>query len=316
MPRRLQFRARLVHALLVRWSDKVIMKILLAVDPPGESDATVAEVATRPWPANTNIEVLSVVEPSHVWDVPSLIEGLEEAARGTAESAAEQLRSAGFAATASVLVGDAEAAIVDHARETSADLIIVGSRGSRGLTRFLLGSVASAVARFAPCSVEIVRAAESSKPPHAAMKILLATDGSDCSQLAARSIAQRPWPAGTSIRALSVAELSVPLLEMPYFLPHTMEKLRGEAMQRAEEAEMAAEEILANAGLEESGTVAVPTGTPKEVILQNAEEWGADLIVCGSHGRRGLKRFLLGSVSAAVATHAKCSVEIIRRLAA
>ena len=162
--------------------------------------------------------------------------------------------------------------------------------------------------------MEIVRAAQAGQPPHAAMKIMLATDGSEFSQLAARSIAERPWPEGTSIRALSVAELSLPLLEMPYFLPHTMEKLRGEAMQRAEQAEMAAEEILAEAGLEESGTVAVPTGTPKEVILQNAEEWGADLIVCGSHGRRGLSRFLLGSVSSAVATHAKCSVEIIRRL--
>jgi nucleotide-binding universal stress UspA family protein len=289
------------------------MKILLAVDPPGESDAPIAEVATRPWPSNSSIEVLSVVEPSHVWDVPSLIEGLEEAARDTAEEAAERLRSAGLNATANMLVGDAEASIVDRARETGVDLIVVGSRGSRGLTRFLLGGVAAAVARFAPCSVEIVRAAESSKPPHGAMKILLATDGSEYSQLAARSIAERPWPEGTSIRALSVAELSLPLLEMPYFLPHTMEKLRGEAMQRAEEAEMAAEETLANAGLEESGTVAVPTGTPKEVILENAEEWGADLIVCGSHGRRGLSRFLLGSVSAAVATHAKCSVEIIRR---
>ena len=287
------------------------MKILLAVDPPGDSDAAVAEVASRPWPPDTNIEVLSVVEPSLVWDVPSLIEGLEEAARGTAESAADQLRAAGCRATAQVSVGDAKAVIVDRARESAADLVVVGSRGGREMTRFLLGSVAAGVARFAPCSVEIVRAKEAQKP-HAAMKILLATDGSPCSQAAARSIAARPWPAGTSVRALSVAELSVPLLEMPYFLPHTMEKLRGEAMQRAEQSEMAAEEILADAGLEESGTVAVPTGTPKEVILQQAEEWGANLIVCGSHGRRGLNRFLLGSVSGAVATHAKCSVEIIR----
>jgi nucleotide-binding universal stress UspA family protein len=59
----------------------------------------------------------------------------------------------------------------------------------------------------------------------------------------------------------------------------------------------------------------VPAATPKELILQDADEWGADLIVCGSHGRRGLSRFLLGSVSEAIATHAKCSVEIIRQVA-
>ena len=288
------------------------MKILLAVDPAGETDAAVAEVATRPWPSNTSVEVLSVVEPSHVWDVPSLIEGLEEAARGTAEAAADQLQSAGLKATACVLTGDAAAMIVDRVREMNPDLVVVGSRGKRGL-RFMLGSVAAGVARFAPCSAEIVRAVNDGASKHPPMKILLATDGSESSQLAARSIAGRPWPAGSSIRALSVAELSLHLYEVPYFNPQTMEKLRGEAMQSAEEAEMAAEEILANAGLEESGTVAVPTGTPKEVILQSAEEWGADLIVCGSHGRRGLSRFLLGSVSSAVATHAKCSVEIIRR---
>jgi nucleotide-binding universal stress UspA family protein len=92
-----------------------------------------------------------------------------------------------------------------------------------------------------------------------------------------------------------------------------MDKLRGDAMKRAEDAETGAEEVLANANLAESGTVAASAAAPKEIILQNAEEWGADLIVCGSHGRRGLSRFLLGSVSEAVASHAKCSVEIIRQ---
>jgi nucleotide-binding universal stress UspA family protein len=103
---------------------------------------------------------------------------------------------------------------------------------------------------------------------------------------------------------------------MPYFRGSAMESLRGDAMQKAENAEMAAEGILADAGLTVSGTVAVPAATPKELVLQDAEEWGANLIVCGSHGRRGLSRFLLGSVSEAIATHAKCSVEIIRNVVA
>jgi nucleotide-binding universal stress UspA family protein len=175
-----------------------------------------------------------------------------------------------------------------------------------------LGSVAAAVARFAPCSVEIVRVAPADEPRRTAMKILLATDGSEYSQLAARSIAERPWPAGTELRVFSVAELSVRLLQMPYFSSSAMEKLRADAMQRAENAEAAAEEILAATGLAVSGTVAVPADTPKELILQDSGEWGADMVVCGSHGRRGLGRFLLGSVSEAIASHAKCSVEIIR----
>ena len=48
------------------------------------------------------------------------------------------------------------------------------------------------------------------------------------------------------------------------------------------------------------------------MILDVAEEWGADLIVVGSHGYRALKRFLLGSVSHSVVSHAKCSVEVVR----
>ena len=52
--------------------------------------------------------------------------------------------------------------------------------------------------------------------------------------------------------------------------------------------------------------------SPKEIILQEAAEWPADLIVLGSHGNSGLTRFLLGSTSEAVATHAPCSVEVIR----
>jgi nucleotide-binding universal stress UspA family protein len=58
---------------------------------------------------------------------------------------------------------------------------------------------------------------------------------------------------------------------------------------------------------------AMPAGEPRGVILDTAKTWGADLIVLGSHGRRGLDRLLLCSVSEAVAIHARCSVEVIRK---
>lgn len=59
-------------------------------------------------------------------------------------------------------------------------------------------------------------------------------------------------------------------------------------------------------------TTKVLSGSPKRVILEEAEAFGADLIVVGSHGYGMFERFLLGSVSQAVALHAKCSVEIVR----
>jgi nucleotide-binding universal stress UspA family protein len=76
------------------------------------------------------------------------------------------------------------------------------------------------------------------------------------------------------------------------------------------EAVSSAERVLASAGLEATG--AVFSGSPKQIILEEAQKWAADLIVVGSHGRRGFKRFLLGSVSEAVAMNAHCSVVVVR----
>ena len=61
-----------------------------------------------------------------------------------------------------------------------------------------------------------------------------------------------------------------------------------------------------------SESISVLVESPKKIILDEAGQWGADLIFAGSHGRRGLDRFLLGSVSEAVALHAPCSVEVVR----
>ncbi len=94
-----------------------------------------------------------------------------------------------------------------------------------------------------------------------------------------------------------------------------MESLRAKAMKRAQDAIMSAGQVISDAGLKTSESVSVLVATPKEVILDEANQWGADLIVLGSHGHRGITRFLLGSVSEAVATHARCSVDVIRKRA-
>ena len=121
----------------------------------------------------------------------------------------------------------------------------------------------------------------------------------------------RPWPSGVEVRVLSVVELSVPLLQPPYSSP-LMETLRADAMQRAQNAIRAAEQIVAGTGSSVSSAVSVLLDSPKVIIPDDARQWGADLIVVGSHGHRGINRFLLGSVSEAVAMHADCSVEVIR----
>ena len=84
----------------------------------------------------------------------------------------------------------------------------------------------------------------------------------------------------------------------------------AEQRREAEELVARAAQRLRDAGFQV--TRAIEEGNPKVVIIDSAAEWAADLIILGSHGRKGLDRFLIGSVSEAVARQARCSVQIIR----
>ncbi|MBZ5633057.1 MAG: universal stress protein [Acidobacteriia bacterium] len=294
------------------------MKVLVAVDHSEASQAVLKEVAARPWPPKSCVEVLNVVEPAHLWTVSQTAEEAVRRSSDLVHRAAEELRAWDMEAGGVSLKGDAKRVILDRAKETKADFVFVGSQGVSALTHFFLGNVASAVVRHAPCSVEIVRAHDSKMPgkPPGVHKILLATDGSEFAERAARSIAERPWPAGTEVGVLSVVELVMgsaqALFEPPYVDSEQLEIVRGEAMKRAQNAVAAAVEILSKTFPKVSESVSVLLSGPKTVIIEGADQSHADLIVLGSHGHRGIERFLLGSVSEGVALHAHCSVEVIR----
>jgi nucleotide-binding universal stress UspA family protein len=144
------------------------------------------------------------------------------------------------------------------------------------------------------------------------MKILLAVDGSECSGVAVEEVAKRPWPADSALRIISVAEtLSFEELTLP---PRYREDIERAARQRAQTIVERATTRLRESDarfLPISSSVVVDS--PKDAIVEEAERWGADLIVVGSHGYRCPGHAPLGSVSQAVATQAKCSVEIVRR---
>ncbi|MES2679429.1 MAG: universal stress protein [Bacteroidota bacterium] len=146
------------------------------------------------------------------------------------------------------------------------------------------------------------------------MKVLLATDGSPYSERAVKEISERKFPENTEVRIISVYETAS--------LPQKMEPmgtLREYHAEMDKKAREYAESVAENAAglLREkdpalSVTTAVIAGSPKRAILNEAEEYGANLIVMGSHGYGAVKSFLLGSVSHGVVLHATCSVEIIR----
>jgi nucleotide-binding universal stress UspA family protein len=147
------------------------------------------------------------------------------------------------------------------------------------------------------------------------MKILLATDGSEYSQAAVDSVAERPWPKGSVVKIVSVMEIPYAPTTEGWALPNSyyreLEKVAREQAQSAITA--AVERFKSVIPLRVEVSAKIISGSPKQVIMEEAEKWSADLIVVGSRGYSGWQRLLLGSVSHAVATHAHCSVEIVRQ---
>lgn len=287
------------------------MNILLALDSSETYEVVVDEVTARPWPAGTKACVLTVAPSVEVSAAikPAVIPRLSTAkAEAFVKSVADQLASRGIESSTAVIQGYPKRDIAKYAGQWKADFIFVGSRGLTGLPRFLLGSVTQALVRHAPCSVAVVR-----KGPEkgAGLKLVLGTDGSEWSKAAAQSVRERPWPEGSEVRVISAVPSAVAGLEPWFSAPEVIARLQEDELNRARDAVKTAEAILSGSAMKVSGSVTM--GYPKSVILDEAESWKADLIVVGSQGRSGVDRLLLGSVAEAVATHAQCSVEVIKR---
>jgi nucleotide-binding universal stress UspA family protein len=145
------------------------------------------------------------------------------------------------------------------------------------------------------------------------MNVLIAIDESPYSKAALDAVLERPWAVGTKFNVITVVEPFHPEYAgwQTNYVPLAME---------AQKAISAASSLLieeAKAALSKTFGAdnvlgEVHEGYIKERILEVSRDWAADLIVVGSHGRRGFTKFLLGSVSEAIASHANCSVEIVR----
>jgi nucleotide-binding universal stress UspA family protein len=143
------------------------MKILIGVDDSPHSNAALDFVKSMRWPSGTQVVVLSVSRPAVVaysmvdaGPVSWIQEVEQEQKRESQElvSRVEQdLRKNGFQTKAQVVSGDPREVIVQTATDERVDLIVVGSHGRTGLTKLLMGSVASHVVTHAPCSVMVAR---------------------------------------------------------------------------------------------------------------------------------------------------------------
>lgn len=314
------------------------MKILFAYDGSPSADTAIDGLQRAGLPAE-NVEAL-VVSVGEVWlpppardevldDTfpsqipPGLNEARERAARVMEE--AEQLAQRGSKRVQRVFSGwqvNHEARngspgfeLLNRAREWQAELIVVGSQGRTTLGRFVLGSVSQKILTEASTSVHIGRA--NAGTGKSGERILIGVDGSSGALAAVRAVAKRHWTDGSEIRIVVADDVlrgnPVWLLIPP--VREFMNELQAEEHSQAEQFALAAAKELREGLGQRNVTVSsvVHNGDPKQVLLHHAEEFGADCIFTGATGfSNRLERVILGSVSAAIAARAHCSVEVVR----
>ncbi len=153
------------------------MNILLAVDGSPNTDAVIDAVLEHRGLGETMVKVLHVLDPppllvtremgGYDTELEDVLETQNEEAQTYVAKIAEKLRSYGYLVSAAVEYGDAKTMILKLATDWPADLIVLGSDAHGMLEGLLFRSVSQAVARLAPCSVEIVRTAPVRSPARA-----------------------------------------------------------------------------------------------------------------------------------------------------
>lgn len=312
------------------------MKILIGYDGSKCADAALDDLTQAGLPASGEVHIMSIAE---VWlppPPPSSYEIIEEARNATSPAELQRDFSRHCAAAKEELVlaerardrvqalfpnwtvsagsscGSAAWELVAKADEWKPDLIVVGSHGRTALGRFMLGSVSQRVLTEARCSVRIARGRV--EEPNSPVRIIAGTDGSEASDEALRAVAARHWPPQSEIKVVMVDDPLAPDLLGKLIPPvgRMIEEDRQEERSWVEKISKQSLDILRQAEIKV--TCEVREGDPKRELCKAAEDWNAGCIFVGSAGfSNRLERFVLGSISAAVAARAHCSVEVVRK---
>lgn len=144
------------------------------------------------------------------------------------------------------------------------------------------------------------------------MKVLIALDNSQYSTAALDAVLGRPWWGDDEFMVVNVVQILTPAYDGPVYYPQYYTAVREEELKNSQKLVDNAAEKLSKVAPSAHVTRKVIEGNVCVEIVNAAREWNADLIVVGSHGRRGLSKFLIGSVAEGVMHQAPCSVEIIK----
>lgn len=202
-------------------------------------------------------------------------------------------------------VGAPAEVILDLADSTRADLIVLGARGLGPVRELLLGSVSHRVVLHASCSTLVVKG-----PFRALDHLLVAVQGPDDAERLLGFLESKPFRRLPQVTLMTVCPQ--PQLP-PWPLPlSTSKSLEQEALDKGKQFTDQLVERLSRMGYRAHASVEL--GTPTAKISEHQQSLHPDLVMLGSHGKHGLSRFLLGSVSNSLLHHITCPVLIVRAI--
>lgn len=310
------------------------MKILIGYDGSECAESALSDLKRGGMPAVMEAHVVCVADewPSYalagfeaveagdgetnrrpvVGEVPDSHQTVLQGAVQVAQRGADSLQTMfpGWKITAEGFSGSPYSTLISLAEEKSYDLLVVGSHGRTFLGRALLGSVSHFAVNHARCSVRVSRCPLFQR--ESPVRLVIGVDGSPHSKAAVRAMGRREWPQGSQAKVLMAMDTKylniVPGNEYP--APQWLDYVDKEVRENMDTAAAEASSALSKAGL--AVQTVLRDGDPRTVLLEEAEAWQADLLVIGARGHGALERFLIGSVSSALAARAHCTVEIIR----
>jgi nucleotide-binding universal stress UspA family protein len=236
---------------------------------------------------------------------PAFFEELQHAALERLNQTGERAQLSGVEVEIDLRPGLPSQVIVEAATEHGVDLVVIGTRGLSGIRHLLLGSTAERVVQRSKCPVLTVHSGDIDKH-RPIRRVLIPTDFSPSAELGLESALTL---LGEQWQDAELCILNVYHLPFEYTaygtIPTSVNYLRDVKGQADEELEKL-ESTLRSRGLK---VTAVSTeGYPPDQIIKQAEEFEADLIAMGTHGRSGVAQLLLGSTAARVVQHASCPV--------
>ena len=295
------------------------LRILFATD--GSQGSATAEayacVLAQSWGAS--LTVMSVLEfpPGMNPDYPVnrlyLGELLKEATGKLVDLKARAV-ALGISVQSCIATGIPSEEVLAVARTKDTDLIVVGTRGKSGLEHVLLGSTAERIIRMAPCPVLTVPMGKqrtdgrssTEKPSTTPKRMLVPVDFSHCSLDALEYGALIAQRSNASLKLLHVLE---PVsYGLDFTLPHMAERESSKTVVTKRLSDLVS--ALTSFGL--ASDFLISGGLPADSILDAARAQSVDVIVMGTHGRRGLSHALFGSVAESVLRRSSCPVLTVR----